>query len=93
MILQKEEFNLVYSMLASPLLPIPRSAELRTQKLRSRLVRTQSLDVLPLKPGLSQYIATHATLSARGFFLVYFYPSGSLTYIFSKTSFDFFVPV
>ena len=28
----------------------PRSGELRTQKLKSHLVRTQSLNVLPLKP-------------------------------------------
>ena len=30
----------------------PRSGELRTQKLKSHLVRTQSLNVLPLKPGV-----------------------------------------
>ena len=34
---------------------IPRSGELRTQKLKSHLVRTQSLNVLPLKPGVGQY--------------------------------------
>ena len=34
----------------------PRSGELRTQKLKSHLVRTQSLNVLPLKPGVGQYI-------------------------------------
>ena len=33
----------------------PRSGELRTQKLKSHLVRTQSLNVLPVKPGVSQY--------------------------------------
>ena len=38
-------------------LPLPCSGELRTQKLKSHLVRTQSLNVLPLKPGVSQYIA------------------------------------
>ena len=32
-----------------------RSGELRTRKLKSHLVRTQSLNVLPLKPGLGQY--------------------------------------
>ena len=47
----------------------PRSGELRTQKLKSHLVRTQSLNVVPLKPGVGQYIATHATLTARDFFL------------------------
>ena len=45
----------------------PRSGELRTQKLKSLLVRTQSLSVLPLKPGVGQYIAIHATLTAREF--------------------------
>ena len=47
----------------------PRSGELRTQKLKSHLVRTQSLNVLPLKLGVGQYIAAHATLTARDFFL------------------------
>ena len=62
---------------------MPRSGELRTQKLKSHLVRTQSLNVLPLMPGVSQYIAIHATLTARDFFLAYFYPSGPFTSIFS----------
>ena len=39
----------------------PRSGELRTQKWKSHLVRTQSLNVLPFKPGVGQYIAKHAT--------------------------------
>ena len=65
------------------------SGELRTQKLKSHLVRTQSLNVLPLKPGVGQYIATHATLTARDFFLAYFYTSGPFTCIFSKTSPNF----
>ena len=43
----------------------------------------------PLKPGVGQHIATHATLTARDFFLAYFYPSGPFTCIFSKTSPDF----
>ena len=67
----------------------PRSGELRTQKSKSHLVRTQSLNVLPLKPGVGQYIAIHATLTARDFFLAYFYISGPFTCIFSKTSPDF----
>ena len=67
----------------------PRSGELRTQKLKSHLVRTQSLNVLPLKPGVGQYIAIYATLTARDFFLAYFYPPGPFTCIFSKTSPDF----
>ena len=68
---------------------VPRSGELRTQKLKSHLVRTQSLNVLPLKPGVGQNIAIHATLTARDFFLAYFYTSGPFTCIFSKTSPDF----
>ena len=67
----------------------PRSGELRTQKLKSHLVRTQSLNVLPLKPGVSQYIAIHATPTARDFFLAYFYTSGPFTCIFSKPSPNF----
>ena len=68
-----------------------RSGELRMQKLKSHLVRTQSLNVLPFKPGVGQYIAIHATFSARDFFLVYFYPSSPFTCIFSKTSPSFFL--
>ena len=63
-----------------------RSGELRMQKFKSHLLRAQSLKVLPLKLGLGQYIATHATFTARDFFLSYFYPSGPFTCIFSKTS-------
>ena len=59
------------------------SGELRTQKLKSHLVRTQSLNILPLKPGVGQYIVIHATLTARDFFLAY-YPSGPFTCIFPK---------
>ncbi len=69
----------------------PRSGELRTQKLKSHLVRTQSWNVLPFKPGVGQYIAIHATLTAREFFLAYFYPSSPFTCIFSKTSPNFFL--
>ena len=69
----------------------PRSGELRTQKLKSHLLRTQSLNVLPLKSAVVQYIARHAMLTARNFFLAYFYPSGPFTCIFSKTSPNFFL--
>ena len=62
----------------------PCSGELRTQKLKSHLVRTQSLNVLPLKPEVGQYIAIRATLTARDFFLDYFYSSGLSICIFSK---------
>ena len=64
--------------------------ELRMQKLKSRLVRTQSLKVLPLKPRVGKYIAIHATLTARDFFLAYFHPSFPFTCNFSKTSPNFF---
>ena len=66
------------------LLNFSHSGELQTQKLKSHLVRTQSLNVLPLKPGVGQYIAIHATLTAGNFFLAYVYPSGPFTCIFSK---------
>ena len=56
-----------------------RCGELRTQKLKSYLVRRQSLNVLPLKPGIGQYIAIHAVLTARDFFLAHFYPFGPFT--------------
>ena len=59
--------------------PEPRSGDLRTQKLKPHPVRTQSWSILPLKPGVGQYIAIHATLTARDFFLAYFYPSGPFT--------------
>ena len=69
---------------------LPRSGELRTQKLKSHLVRTQSLNVLPLKPGVGQYIAIHAKLTARDFFLAYFYTSGPFTCIFFQNLSRFF---
>ena len=72
---------------------VPRSGELRTQKLKSHLVRTQSLNVLPLKPGVGQYIAIHATLTARDFFFAYFYPSSPFTCIFSPKLLPVFFPV
>ena len=63
---------------------LPRSFELRTQKLKSHLVRTQGLNFLPLEPAVRQCIAIYATLTARDFFCAYFYPSGPFTCIFSK---------
>ena len=56
-------------------------------------VENTELKRSPLKPGVGQYIAVHATLTAREFFLAYFYPSGPFICIFSKPSPDFFVPV
>ena len=70
---------------------LPHSGVLRTQKLKSHQVRTQSLNVLPVKPGIGQDIAMHAMLTARNFFLPYFYLFNPFTCIFSKTSSDFFL--
>ena len=67
-----------------------RSWELRTQKLKTNLLRSQSLNVFHLKPGVPPYISIHATLTARDFFLANVYPSGPFTCIFSKTSPEFF---
>ena len=64
--------------------PHPRGGELRWLKSMSHLVRTQSLNVLSLKPGVGAFIAIHATLTARDFFLAHFYPSGPFTCIFPK---------
>ena len=69
-----------------------RSGELRTQKLKSHLLRTQSLKVLPLKPGVGQYIAMHATLTARDFFLANFYFFGPFNCIFFQ-NFTWVFPV
>ena len=45
----------------------------------------------PFKAGVGQYIAINATLTARDFSFVYFYPSGQFTCIFFKTSPEFFL--
>ena len=60
---------------------MPCSGEMRTQKLRSHLLKTPSSNVLPLKPGAGQYIAMHATPTARDFFLANSSPSGSLIHL------------
>ena len=52
------------------------------QKLKSLLMRTQNLKVLPLKPGVGQDIAMHAMHTARDFFLVHFFPFGPFTCTF-----------
>ena len=59
------------------------------QKLKSHLLRTQNLKVLPLKPGVGQYIAIHALLTARDFFLANFYPSRPFNCFFSEASPEF----
>ena len=58
----------VYCCFCVVTVPVPRSGELRTQKLKFKLVRTQ-LKRSPFKPGVGQYIAMHATLTARYLFL------------------------
>ena len=65
---------------------LPHNGKLWMQKLKSHLLSTHSLKVLPLKPGVGQYIAIHAMLTVRDFFLANYYPSSPFTCIFSKTS-------
>ena len=69
---------------------VPPSGDMRTQKLKSHLLRTQRFKVLPLKPEVGQCIAISAMLTDRDFFVARFYPSGLLTCIFSRTSREFF---
>ena len=73
------------------LCPGPRSGELRMQKLKSHLLRTQSLKVLRLKSEIGQYTDIRARLTDRDFFIANFYPSGPFTCIFSKPSPEFFL--
>ena len=54
-------------------------------------VENTELEGSPLKPGVGEYIAIHATLTARDFFLANFYPSGPFTCIVSKISSEFFM--
>ena len=77
----ERETSLIFAFSFDPLQLTSRSGELRTQKLKSHLVKTQSLNVLPLKPGVGQYVAI---LVARDFFLIYLYPSGPFTCIYPK---------
>ena len=60
-------------------------------EVKSGLLRTQSLKVLHVKPGVGFYLAIHAMLTARDFFLAHFYPSGPFIGIFYKTSSEFFL--
>ena len=87
---QNHTTNFPYLLLTAVFGSNPRSGELRAQKLKSHPVRTQSLKVLPLKPGVGQYKAIHATLTAKDFFLANFYPSGPFNCIFSKPLQSFF---
>ena len=61
-----------------------RNGQLRTQKLKSHLMRTQSVKVFPLKIG-SRSVYCHACYAnCRESFLANFYPSGPFTRIFPK---------
>ena len=57
------------------------SGETRTQKFKTHMLRTQSSEVLPFKPGAGPHIAMHATLTTRYFLLSTFYPYGPFTCI------------
>ena len=59
------------------------------QTLKSHVMRTHSLKVLPCKPGVDQYIAMHALLTARDFLLANFYLSGPFICIFPKPLLSF----
>ena len=50
----------------------------------THLFEIQSSKVLPLKPGVGQYIAMNAKLTARDFFFANFYHSSTFTCIFFK---------
>ena len=69
--------------------PVPRSGELRMQKLKSHLARTQSLNVLPLKPGVGHNEDMHASPTARDFFIE-LSTFRSIHLHFFQTSPDFF---
>ena len=69
---------------------IPRSGELRTQKLKSHLVRTQSLNVLPFKPGVDQYIAIHCYAYCQGVLPCLFLPFQSIHLHFFQNLSQFF---
>ena len=62
----------------------------RRSERKTHLLRTQSSEVLPLKPGVDQFLAMQASPTATDFFLANFYPPGPFTCIFSKTSPKFF---
>ena len=70
--------------------PTPRSVELRTQKLKSHLLRLQSLKVLPEAWSRSVYSHTYYAY-CQGFLPRLFLPFGPFTCIFSKTSSNFFL--
>ena len=84
--LSVERYQFPLLIILSCLFDIPRSRERRTQKLKSPLMRTQSLEVLPLKPGVGQSAYCNACYAycQEFVFPANFYPSGPFTCIFSK---------
>ena len=72
------------------LLRVPHSGELRTQKLMSHLMRTLKSSPFKTRSGSVGFIAMHAMLTARDFFLANFYPSGPFTSIFFQNVFRVF---
>ena len=58
--------------------------------INSHLVRTQSLNVLPLRPGVGQYISHTCYAYYQGFLPCLFLPVRSIRlHLFFKTSLDF----
>ena len=55
-------------------------------KIKVPSVQKTDLKGSPLKPGEGQYIAIHATLTARDVFLAYFYSSGIRLHFFLNLS-------
>ena len=84
-----------YYTLSSVLFPTPKSCLWPPQwgaadaEIKVLSGENTELKRSPFKAWSRQYIAIDATLTARDFFLVYFYPSGPFTCIFSKSSPDF----
>ena len=63
-----------------------------TSEIKDPSVKNPELKGSPFKAwSVGQYIAMHATPTARDFFLANFYPSGPFTCMFSKTSPEFFL--
>ena len=68
-----------------------RSGVLQAQKLKTHLLRTYSSKVLPLKPGVGQNIALHASLTARYFFFELISTLPVHSPAFFQTSAEFFM--
>ena len=85
---RNEEQSGFCSMCESPpyYTTFPRSGGLRTQKLKSNLMRNTELKGSPFK-AWSWAVYSHACYAySRDFFLTYFYPSSPFTCIFSNLS-------